>query len=805
MSAVTNRFGRPSAMRAKTGQAIRIQGLVQGVGFRPAVWRLARQLSLCGTVQNDSRGVLIKAWGPAARLDQFVKLIKQNCPALSRIDQISRITVHGEDMPETFAIIHSKAGDAHTFIPADAAICLECLDDTTDPFNRRYRYPFTNCTHCGPRLSIVSNIPYDRANTSMRDFNLCKECAAEYANHTDRRFHAQPNACHACGPKVWLERADKHAICIESLSQLDDIDAACALIQKGEIIAIKGIGGFQLACDALNEETVKKLRQRKQRCHKPFALMAGDISIIREYCHVSDAEAKLLQGAAAPIVILAKKGKRLPDQIAPGQNTLGFMLPSAPLHHLLLKRLNRPVVMTSGNMSEEPQCIATEAARKRLGKIADYLLINDREIVNRVDDSVARVMGNIPRLVRRARGYAPAPLPLPSGFENSPAVLAMGGQLKNTFCLIKDNQAILSQHIGDLEEVNTYLDYQKNLELYQNLFQHEAECVAIDKHPEYLAGKLGRQLAAQGKIKLNIVQHHHAHIASCLAENGWRLNQGKVLGVALDGLGFGDDGTLWGGEFLITDYLKYQRVATLKPVAMLGGSQAIYAPWRNAYAHLMAEMDWARLKMNFGKLDLVRFFESQPLDTFNAMLRHKQNAPLASSCGRLFDAVAAALNVCREQVSYEGQAAIELEAITDQQALIEEDKLLAYPFSISKLGNNNLAYIEPFAMWQALLSDLILQIPSGVIAARFQRGLAGIIVKLIIKLSLRNNERWCNTVALSGGVFQNKILFELVVNELEQKGFNVLTHRQAPANDGGLSLGQAVVAAAHAINDRRNS
>jgi len=784
-----------------TGARIRVRGLVQGVGFRPTAWRIARELDLAGRVRNDGEGVLIEAWGAADRLDALVRALRERCPPLARIDAIERVPLDGASAPAGFEIEDSAATAPHTGVVPDAATCPACVEDTLSPFSRRYRYPFTNCTHCGPRLSIVHAIPYDRANTSMAAFPMCRDCRAEYENPADRRFHAQPNACHACGPRAWLERADGHAFSTDALTQLDDVDAACTLLQRGEIVAIKGLGGFHLACDATDAGAVARLRERKRRFDKPFALMARDIEVIRRYCEVTGAEEALLRAPQAPIVILdARTDTDLAPGVAPGQRTLGFMLPYTPLHHLLLRRMDRPVVMTSGNRSDEPQCTADDEARERLGGIADWLLLHDREIVNRVDDSVVRVMDGAPRLLRRARGYAPAPLPLPAGFEAADAILALGGELKNAFCLVRDGQAILSQHMGDLEDAATWADYRRNLALYAELFQHTPQALVIDRHPEYLSAKLGRERAVAEGIELIEVQHHHAHIAACLADNGWPLDAGPVLGVALDGLGYGDDGTLWGGEFLRADYRGYERLGTFKPVAMPGGAQAMREPWRNTWAHLMAEMGWARYKMNYDELELTRFLESKPLKTLTAMLKRGTNSPLASSCGRLFDAVAAAIGVCRERAGYEGQAAIELEALVDRETLENESDDLAYPFAVPRLGGTGLPYIEPLPMWQALLGDLILDTPPGVMAARFHKGLARAVVHMVHKLTHREDERTLDTVALTGGVFQNRTLLEQVAERLRALDYRVLTHRQTSANDGGLALGQAVIAAARGLS-----
>ena len=788
---------------------IRIQGIVQGVGFRPIVWKLATKYGLLGKVFNDGKGVQIYVWGTNKSIDEFIRNILDQCPPLARIDHIENTSFTGICSTDTFSIVHSQNNQVDTNVVADAATCHECVEETLNPFSRRYRYPFTNCTHCGPRFSIISSIPYDRKHTSMSEFEICEECNEEYTDPDDRRFHAQPNACYVCGPKAWLERSDGNALCTENLTQLDDVDAACSLLQQGKIVAIKGIGGFHLACDATNSEAVELLRKKKRRYHKPFALMARELSIIQQYCDVSDTEESLLRSSGAPIVILNSNKNTLPEAVAPNQNTYGFMLPYTLLHHLLLKRMQRPIILTSGNISDEPQCIKDDDAKKHLSNIAEYFLTHNREIINRVDDSVVRVIAEQPRLLRRARGYAPASIPLPDGFEKCPDLLAMGGELKNTFCLLKNDKAFLSQHIGDLEEASTYADYQKNLDLYKNLYQHTPELLVVDKHPEYLSTKLGRKLSESERIPLQAVQHHHAHIAACLTENKWPLNAEKVLGVALDGLGLGEQAdtnttnSIWGGEFFIADYCNAERVGTFKPVAMLGGEKAIYEPWRNTYAHLMAELGWGNLKINYADLELVRFLESKPLETFNAMLKTNSNSPLTSSCGRLFDAVAAALGICKESVSYEGQAAIELEALVDTDTLFNEDELLAYPFAIPNL-NSSIPYIEPLAMWQALLGDLILSTPVEVMAARFHKGLAKIIVTMINKLTTTDDERILNTIALSGGVFQNKILLEQVVMRLEQEDFNVLTHKLVPANDGGLALGQAAIGAASYLNNKRD-
>jgi hydrogenase maturation protein HypF len=780
-----------------SAEQIRIQGVVQGVGFRPTVFRVAREHGVRGQVQNDGDGVLIQAWAEAPVLDAFVAALTRACPPLAAIDSIRRARSSATEAPDSFRIVPTGQGRARTGVSPDAAACRACIEESLDPFSRRYRYAFTNCTHCGPRLSILTGLPYDRSQTSMAAFPLCQQCRREYEDPEDRRFHAQPNACHACGPRVRLVRSDGRALCTADLTQLDDIDAAYALLTRGEIIAIKGIGGFHLACDATRAETVARLRQLKGRDDKPFALMARDLDVVRRYAKVSEQELVLLTSAAAPIVVLQRTSTEpLPREVAPGQNTLGFMLPYAPLHHLLLRRLALPIVLTSGNRSDEPQCIDDDLARSELGGIAPYLLLHDRRITTRVDDSVVRVMAGAPRLLRRGRGHAPMTLRLPPGFLAAAPTLALGGELKNSFCLLQGRQAVLSQHIGDLANAATYADYRHNLELYCRLYQQEPRRLVIDQHPEYLSSKLGRQWAERDGLGLGVVQHHHAHVAACLGDNAWPLDAGPVLAVALDGLGSGDAGELWGGEFLVADYREAERLATFKPVALLGGARAMHEPWRNTYAHLAAEMGWAAFELNFEELELYRYLAARPRAALDVMLAGREHAPLASSCGRLFDAVAAAVGVCRDSVSYEGQAAIELEALVDPATLELEDDELAYPFALPRLGGKGLRYIEPLAMWQAVLGDLLLQTPVSVISARFHKGLARAITALVKKLSRQDASRPLDTVVLTGGVFQNKTLLEQVERRLTREHFVVLTHRHTPANDAGLALGQALIDAA---------
>jgi len=787
------------------GREIRVRGTVQGVGFRPTVWRHATGCGLCGEVMNDSEGVLIRVGGAAGAIDRFVELLRSDAPPLARVEAIETAPLAAPPRAAAFRIAESRPGAAHTPVGPDAALCAACREEVLSPFQRRFRYPFTNCTHCGPRFSIVQAVPYDRAATTMASFPLCPDCGREYDDPADRRFHAQPVACHACGPRARLIRLDGRAVSFDQHSMLDDVDAAGSLIAKGEIVAIKGLGGYHLACDATNSAAVERLRARKRRFAKAFALMARDLGVVHRYAAVSAAEAQLLESPEAPIVLLEADGpERLPAAVAPGLTTLGFMLPYTPLHLLALRRLARPVVMTSGNLSDEPQATDDRDAVQRLSGIADYALVHDRAVANRIDDSVVRVMAGAPRLLRRARGYAPRPLRLPPGFEAAPDLLAMGGELKAAFCLLKDGAALLSQHQGDLEDARTWDDYLKNLALFAGLFDHAPAAVAVDCHPDYLSRKHGLEIARDRGLPLVEVQHHHAHVASCLAENGVSLGAAPVLGVALDGLGYGEDGALWGGEFLLADYVGYRRLGTFKPVAMPGGMQAIREPWRNTYAHLMAELGWARLAMNYEGLALLRFLAARPRAALDAMIRGGVNSPAASSCGRLFDAVAAALGLCHEQAFHEGQAAAELEALVDRRTLVDEDEALAYPFAIPNLPGKDLPYIEPLAMWMALLGDLILETPAPVIAARFHRGLAKAVAAMVRRLAGDGGDApLFDTVALSGGCFQNRVLLEETMRRLAGVGFRVLTQAQVPSNDGGLALGQAAIAAARLLTGRR--
>ena len=792
-------------------QEVRVKGTVQGVGFRPTVYRLALECRLNGVVSNDTDGVLIHLSGCQTDIRQFLQRLQDEPPPLAKIDSIQTRIVDAAWNYRGFTIGRSGHTDGITEIAADAATCPACLAEVQDPAQRRYLYPFTNCTHCGPRLSIIRGIPYDRKNTTMDAFALCQQCAAEYGNPLDRRFHAQPVACHQCGPEILIH--GDHPVPAEGLAGRQELarqklQRIYQALQDGKIVALKGLGGFHLCCDASNHQTVELLRERKHRYAKPFALMCHDLNLIRQYCPLSDAEQVALTSVAAPIVLLeirsqaAAGAAALSTAIAPGTHLLGFMLPYTPLHSLICREFGKPLVMTSGNLSGEPQIIDNQEAIDKLAGIADLIVYHNRVIANRIDDSVVRCVGGRIRVLRRARGYAPRSIALPAGFQDADRILAYGAELKSTFCLVKQGMAILSQHQGDLEDITTFDDYEHNLALYQTLFEFAPQVLAYDKHPEYISSKRARRDAAAGEMTAVEIQHHHAHIASAMAENRLPLLQPKVLGIALDGLGFGDDDTLWGGEFLLADYHSCQRVARLAPVAMPGGAQAITQPWRNTWAQIVNSMGWASFLANYPDLDLTVFLKQQPVATLQAMLNARLNCPLASSAGRLFDAVAGALNLSLLRVQFEGQAAIELEMLADQNAILNRKVSQPYPFLLETgvdAGNGQtLAQLNPASIWPPLLHDLQQGESKELVASRFHAGLIDAMLAMVEHLAAQFS---FDTVVLSGGCLQNAILLEAMEQALQQRQFNCISHALVPANDGGIALGQAVIAAARSMTN----
>ncbi|MGI8732033.1 MAG: carbamoyltransferase HypF [Pyrinomonadaceae bacterium] len=761
---------------------ILIRGMVQGVGFRPFVYSQASRRDLRGRVCNNTTGVLIEVEGHHGDIESFIDDLKFNAPPLSNIESVECSHNLAPADYSDFVILES-AHEGEQFVPiaADVGTCDECLRELFDPTDRRYQYPFINCTNCGPRFTIITDIPYDRARTTMRDFQMCPECRAEYEDPLDRRFHAEPVACAVCGPQLSLIDVSSVSPATAAASRLDTLPAAAAcidyvntvrdLLLDGKIVAIKGIGGFHLACDALNHAAVEQLRRRKFREDKPFAMMAASLDVTREHCFVSKEEAALLSSERRPIVLVRKKAdSTVAASVAPGADHFGFMLPYSPLHHLLLDNLDRPLVMTSGNISDEPISYVDDEATNRLNKIADYFLLHDRRIYIRTDDSVARIHNRREMLLRRSRGYAPAPIK--TAFKFARHVLACGAELKNTFCLGRDGYAFVSHHIGDLENLETLRSYQNGIEHFKRLFHLDPEVIAYDLHPEYLSSKYA--LALNHPCTKIAVQHHHAHIASCMADNEI---EGEVIGVAMDGLGFGTDGRMWGGEFFIADFVDAERVAHLAYVPMPGGAKAIREPWRMAAVYLQQTFGDEFLNLD---LPFVEELKQRGWPVLRGMIATGTNSPLTSSMGRLFDAVSSLLGV-RALVNYEGQAAIEMESMTDRNA----DG--AYEFTIDETGK----LVKAETVIRQAIADLLDGVPASTVSARFHRAIVGLIVEVVERI---RDERKLSRVTLSGGVFQNMFLLEEVSARLRTRGFQVFTHARVPTNDGGISLGQAAVA-----------
>ncbi|MCW5970157.1 MAG: carbamoyltransferase HypF [Blastocatellales bacterium] len=752
-----------------TRTLIKVRGIVQGVGFRPFVYTLARKYNLRGRVSNDTAGVVIEVEGDPCVIERFLASILHSPPPFAHIDAVERRdNLLPVNFPDFRIDASTSTGLPQTSISPDIAMCSDCLNELFDPSDRRYRYPFINCTNCGPRFSIIEGIPFDRAQTTMRDFEMCRACRSEYENPSDRRFHAEPIACPDCGPELLLLDARGRAIPCS-----DPIAEARELICRGAIVAIKGLGGVHLSCNALDAAAVEGLRQRKFREGKPFAMMAKSVNEIAKYCYISPAEAELLSCSASPIVLLDRKpGAGIAQAVAPGVRTLGFMLPYTPVHHLLFEGLDLPLVMTSGNVSDEPICYENEDALERLRDIADYYLLNNRRIHMRTDDSVAAVRSGKTSSLRRSRGYAPMPIRTAFSFERQ--VLACGAELKNTFCIARGEYAYLSHHIGDLENVETLRSFTEGIEHIKRLFDLRPEVVAFDLHPEYLSTKYARKLALQDNaLELVGVQHHHAHIASCLADNE---AEGEVIGVAMDGLGFGSDGKLWGGEFFVADFRCAERIAHLDYIPMPGGAQAVREPWRMAAVYLHRAMGSEFLNL---QLPFVESLDRKTWQYLRRMMDASLNCPETSSMGRLFDAVAALMNL-RGSILYEAQAAIELETIAEGRITD------GYEFEINCDG---VIRAEPVIC--AVVDDLLDGRPAPEVSAGFHAAVAELILRIAIDA---RDGRGLNRVALSGGVFQNALLFERATLRLAEAGFEVLTHHRVPANDGGISLGQAAVA-----------
>lgn len=754
---------------------IKIKGIVQGVGFRPFVYNLAVKYGLKGWCLNDSEGVVIEVEGdPDAA---FIDEIKNSPPPLSRIESIAVEKVAGNCGYSGFTIRESMSVDGKSvLVSPDVAVCSDCLNEMLNPSDRRYLYPFINCTNCGPRYSIVKDIPYDRPKTTMAPFKMCAECESEYHDPSDRRFHAQPDACALCGPKVWLHGKPDAGV------NFDAIKAAQRLLKEGAVLAIKGLGGFHLACDAENPVAVAKLRERKRRSlkkglqsNKPFALMAPDIETVRSFCEVSNDEEKALLERQRPIVLLEKKkGQQIiADAVAPGNRRLGVMLPYTPLHRLLFhpEGVFKALVMTSGNLSDEPIVIENDDALERLSAIADFFLLHDRGIYMRVDDSILRMDGKAKRLIRRARGFVPDVIPLNEEMEE---VFAAGGLLKNTFCMTKGQNAIVSQHMGDLENFEAMEFYKETFRNLKNTFRAEPKIVAHDLHPDYLSTAFALEYAREHNIpasRVIAVQHHHAHIVGAMAEHGLK---NEVIGISFDGTGFGSDGHIWGGEFLIANRRQFKRAAHLKYAYLPGGDMAAKEPWRMAVSYLV----------DSGGVDSVKGFRQRigsKAAVVGEMIRKGVNSPYTSSMGRLFDAVASIIGL-RDEITFEAEAAIELESAAYM------NEIGSYPFSFS---NSEPMEIDATPLIRAVVNDTNKGVSKEAIAGRFHNAIADMTLTVCAKL---RDSSGINDVVLTGGVFQNSLLSKLATVQLVKAGFKVYMQEKVPSNDGGISLGQAVVA-----------
>lgn len=759
-------------------QRLTITGVVQGVGFRPFVYGLARRHGLTGFVGNHSGGVFIEIEGPEPALAAFRRDLVNQAPPLAHIE---RVTVESQATrsDSDFIIVHSQAeASANTLISPDICLCDDCRHELFDPHNRRYRYPFINCTNCGPRFTIIKDIPYDRPYTTMAGFEMCPACRAEYENPLDRRFHAQPNACPVCGPQIWLELNQSLIPAQSAQSPIGDeaLRTAQKLLAAGHIVAVKGLGGFHLACDAANDSAVQILRQRKGRVDKPFAVMALNVETVRRFAELSTEEERLLLSKERPILLLRKQpGDFLSEFIAPGNHYVGVMLPYTPLHYLLLTPSASPIlhpqspvlIMTSANHSDEPIVKANAEARERLAHLADAFLFHDRDIHARCDDSVVRIFQDAELPLRRSRGYAPFPVKLP---QMLPPVLAVGGELKSTFCLTKDDYAFMSQHIGDMENLETMEAFGQAVEHFRHIFRVEPEIIACDMHPGYLSTRWAQE-NAKG-IPLVPVQHHYAHIAAVMAEHQLDGTE-PVIGFSFDGTGYGTDGAIWGGEVLVADYQGFERVAHLKYTPLAGGDAAVKRPYRLALAQLWAaDVAWDE------RLPCVAACPAVERRVIQHQLETGLNCVPTSSLGRLFDAVASLAGV-RQVVSYEAQAAIEFEA------LAASGDEAGYAFEVA--GDQ----FDAAPVIRAVAADVLAGLPIPAIAAKFHYAVAELMVQLCLRL---RRETGLTRVALSGGVFQNTTLLELATRQLQASDFTVLTHRRVPPNDGGLALGQAIIA-----------
>lgn len=759
-----------------------VRGVVQGVGFRPYVYQLAQRCGLAGFVRNTSLGVVIEIEGDAEAVDSFAGRLPREGPPLMEIR-----TIECTDLQplteETFAILESEAGEeAFAMVPPDICVCNDCLADTGDPSNRRFKYPFTNCTNCGPRYSIIQDVPYDRAQTTMAEFVMCDACRQEYESPGDRRFHAQPNACPRCGPRLRLVTAGREDLAEGNAREV--LEEVARRLLGGNIVAWKGLGGYQLACDARDGAVVAELRRRKHRNEKPFAVMVQNVAAAERICFVTESERTALASPERPIVLLERRSDaRLAAEIACGNPSTGVMLPCTPMHDILFRVLREqagtdfPLVMTSGNLSEEPIATEDEEAMRSLTGVADVFVLHNRRIHTRVDDSVVRVVEGRPMLLRRARGYTPQPVWLGRGDAQ---VLAFGAQQKNTLCLTKDGYGLLSQHLGDLENYETVQFFEQTMERMKRLFHVRPSVVVHDLHPAYLSTQLARKMPAERRIG---VQHHHAHIAACMAEHGL---DGEVIGVAWDGTGYGTDGTIWGGEFLVAGFESFTRAGCLRPVLLAGGDAAVREPWRVARSYLLDAFGDPAAFDNIATRG-IGCSQSAPeasVRIVDAMLRRRVQTVETSSCGRLFDAVASVAGVC-QTVSFEGQAAMALEAIA------ADEFVQPYDFALDTQTTGKRFQLDMRPMVQQIVHDMKCGKQTGLVSARFHRTL---IVAAVEACRRIRAEYGLHRVCLSGGCFQNVRLLRGSLDGLRAEGFEVFYPQRVPANDGGISLGQAVIA-----------
>ncbi len=758
---------------------IKVLGIVQGVGFRPFVYNLAASLNLNGWVNNNSEGVYIDLEGQSYDIDKFLTELKDNPPPLSRIENIITEELTPADYAE-FIIKESERDENNiTLISPDIATCNECREDILNPNNRRYGYPFTNCTNCGPRFSIIKSIPYDRDKTTMKKFKMCCLCLSEYKDPSNRRFHAQPNACDECGPHIWVTDSTGSEININyELNiprSLNTLKWVVKKLKEGKVFAIKGLTGFHLCCDAYNEEAVKLLRERKHRPHKPFAVMAKNLDIVKKYCHVNTSEESLLTGIKKPIVLLSQRQDySLTEVIAPNQKTLGVMLPYTPLHELLFNEGMDIMIMTSANFYSLPLEFNNDSAVKNLSSIVDYFLFHNRDIYIPVDDSVVKVINDEEMIIRRARGYAPDPFK----YEDIEEILACGPNMKNTFSIGKENFIFMSQHNGDLENLETIEHYRRNIEHFKNIFSFHPKYLAFDLHPDYASTMYSEDY----DIPKIGIQHHHAHIASCLAENKIKS---KVIGIAFDGTGYGTDGTLWGGEFFICDTLDFKRLAHLDYIKMPGGEMAIKEPWRMgaSYVHeAYKRHPNNELKKNYELNALIKILFADKGLNLIKILDSSLNNIKTSSMGRLFDAVSSIIGI-NQAVTYEGQASIELENI------INKTVTGYYPYNI--VYEDESCIIEPYETILSIIKDKINNVENSEISAKFHNTIVEITYNIC---SIIRNKTNINDVALSGGVFQNTYLLINVIKRLKEDGFAVYSNKSIPINDGGISFGQIVIA-----------